>query len=1007
MTPEQWQQIKDVLNRALELEPADRAGFLDRACSADSSIRKDVEALLAADDAAGTEFLNEPQAVELKIAAKLIDANMLDVNLDGVPAQSEAAWIGRRVGPYKIVEQIGLGGMGEVYRAFRADDQYKKQVAFKVVRGGQDSAFVVGRFKNERQILASLDHPNIARMHDGGTTEDGVPYFVMELIEGQPIDQYCAKHGLSVPERLNLFLQVCSAVQYAHQRLIIHRDIKPTNILVAPDGTPKLLDFGIAKILDSEAVEGGFEPTLTMFRVLTPGYASPEQVKGEPITTASDVYSLGVVLYELLTGHHPYRSANSSPQEIARAVCEVEPERPSAAVQRNDRNQDRNKGPNNETRTPRNDSKSSSDSTNASLAISAEERRKTLRGDLDNIVLMALRKDPKRRYSSVEQFAEDIRRHLGNLPVIARQDTVRYRTSKFISRHRAGVAAAAIVLVTLLVAMAITVRQAQIAREQRTRAEQRFNDVRKLANSLIFEIHDSIQNMPGATAPRKLLLDRALQYLDSLAKESSGDASLQRELAAGYLRIGNLQGSTMDASLGQPKDALSSFRKALAIREAVAKANPGNAEDQLNLAIAHRALARMLDSAGEDGARPHAEEALAITDRLMASGSASVEVRGERSVEYEMLSDLQDGLGDAIGALDSMKKSLALRQGLIKANPQDRMKQRGTAIGYVKVGNALAAMGSRTEALQFYASGLEILESLAKDSTDARARRELAVATIFRAGTLRIDGNAAGALAANQRAFTILHAMAQADPQNATLQLDDAGGNAGIGIDLVILGRETEGEARLRKAIQLYQEILAHNRTDQQAPHYIGTSEIWLGEGLAKGGNLQAAVDSYQKAIANLDAPNDDPDMRAEAAIAHTRLGQALVRLGRAEEATAAYRKALAIAEPLAKAKPPNTQALYAIADAYFDMGELSRMEAAKIPPGLARSNQQWTEARDWYSKSADAWNKIPNPAALTPGALPCGNPKAVAQAIAQSDAVLAHLAPAHRSPATVPRDGR
>jgi non-specific serine/threonine protein kinase/serine/threonine-protein kinase len=1003
MTPEQWQQIKDVLNQALELEPADRGGFLDRACAGDSSLRKEVEALLAADEAVGTEFLDEPQAVELRVAA-----NLVAVKLDGSPVQSEDAWIGRRVGPYKIVEQIGVGGMGEVYRAFRADDQYKKQVAFKVVRGGQDSAFVVGRFKNERQILASLDHPNIARLHDGGTTEDGVPYFVMELIDGQPIDQYCAKHGLSLTERLNLFLQVCAAVQYAHQRLIIHRDIKPGNILVAADGTPKLLDFGIAKILDTEAIVEGFEPTLTVFRVLTPGYASPEQVKGEPITTASDVYSLGVVLYELLTGQHPYRSANSTPQEIARAVCEVEPERPSAVVQRNDRNQDRDKGLNNETTTKlRDDSQSSSDSTNAALAISAEERRKTLRGDLDNIVLMALRKDPKRRYSSVEQFAEDIRRHLGNLPVIARQDTVRYRTSKFISRHRAGVVAAAVVLVTLLAAMVITVRQAQIARQERTRAEQRFNDVRTLANSLIFEIHDSIQNLPGATAPRKLLLDRALQYLDSLAKESSGDASLQRELAAGYLRIGNLQGSTLDASLGQPKDALSSFKKALAIREAVAKANPLNAEDQLNLAIAHRALARMLDSAGEEGSRPHADQALAITDRLAASGIANADLRGERSIEYQMLSDLQDGSGDQVGSLDSMKKSLALRLDLLKENPQDRAQQRGAAVSYVKVANALAALGSRAEALQFYQSGLEVFESLAKDPADARVRRELAVATIFRAGTLRIDGDAAGALAANQRAFTILHAMAQTDPQNATLQLDDAGGNAGIGIDLVILGREAEGEARLRKAIQLYQEILAHNRTDQQAPHYIGTSEIWLGEGLAKGGNLQAAVDSYQKAIANLDAPNDDPDMRAEAAIAHTRLGQALARLGRTEEATAAYRKALAIAEPLAKAKPPNTQALYAIADAYFDVGELSRMEAAKIPPGSASSNQQWTEARDWYSKSADAWNKIPNPAALTPGALPCGNPKAVAQAMAQSDAVLAHLAPAHQSPATVPRDGR
>jgi serine/threonine protein kinase len=254
MTPEQWQQIKDVLNQALELEPADRGGFLDRACAGDSSLRKEVEALLAADEAVGTEFLDEPQAVELRVAA-----NLVAVKLDGSPVQSEDAWIGRRVGPYKIVEQIGVGGMGEVYRAFRADDQYKKQVAFKVVRGGQDSAFVVGRFKNERQILASLDHPNIARLHDGGTTEDGVPYFVMELIDGQPIDQYCAKHGLSLTERLNLFLQVCAAVQYAHQRLIIHRDIKPGNILVAADGTPKLLDFGIAKILDTEAIVEGFD----------------------------------------------------------------------------------------------------------------------------------------------------------------------------------------------------------------------------------------------------------------------------------------------------------------------------------------------------------------------------------------------------------------------------------------------------------------------------------------------------------------------------------------------------------------------------------------------------------------------------------------------------------------------------------------------------------------------------------------------------------------------------
>jgi non-specific serine/threonine protein kinase/serine/threonine-protein kinase len=973
MTPERWQQIKGVLDQALDLAPSERAALLDRVCSTDSSLRKEVEVLLASDEEAGAEFLNEIRGLDLGTA----------VGLDASSATPAHNWIGRRVGPYKIVEQIGVGGMGEVYRAFRADDQYKKQVALKVVRGGQDSAFVVSRFRNERQILASLDHPNIARLHDGGTTEDGVLYFVMELIEGQPIDQYCIQHELSVPELLGIFLHVCSAVQYAHQRLIIHRDIKPGNILVASDGTPKLLDFGIAKILDTDAVAGGLEPTLTVFRVLTPGYASPEQVKGEPITTASDVYSLGVVLYELLTGQHPYRQLNSTPQEIARAVCEVEPPRPSTVVRRMETTDTH------ESRGFAAPAKSLDDAT--------EKRRKLLRGDLDNIVLMALRKDPQRRYVSVEQFAEDIRRHLGNLPVLARNDTIRYRTSKFITRHRAGVTAAAVVLVTLLAAVAITARQAQIARQERARAEQHFNDVRTLANSLIFEIHDSIQNLPGATVPRKLLLDRALQYLDSLARESSGDASLQRELAAGYLRIGAIQGSTMDASLGKTEDALASYKKAVAIREAVAKANPSNLTDQLNLATAHRSLARMLDSAGRPGAREQDDDALAITGRLVQLGN-TLEVQAERSIEYELLSDLQSGSGDPTGALDSMKKSFVITQEILKEHPQDRKVQHGAAIGNVKVANAMSEMGSRTEALQFYRTGLDLFESLAKDQTDARSRRELAVATFFMSNTLRMNGDAAGALVANRRAFAIIEPMVSADPQNATLQLDHAGAHAALGIDLVMLGRYAEAEEMLRKAIQLYQEVLARNHGDLQASHYTGTSEIWLGEAFSEEGKMQEALDKYQKSIANLDAPhldapqNDDPDMRTEVSIGYVRLGKALTRLGRTKEALASYRKALAIAEPLAGEKPLSSQALYAIADAYFGMGELSRAGAANFPEASGEFRERWTMARDWYSKSTDAWNKIPSPGAVTPSGLPCGNPKAVVQATAKSKTVLAHL---------------
>jgi serine/threonine protein kinase len=311
VTPERWQQIRGVFDQAAVLAVKDRAAFLDKACALDLDLRQEVESLLLSDDKAGTGFLNTPA----------IDLTRLSEH------RSAQSRVGRRIGAYNIVEEIGHGGMGEVYRAGRADGQYEQQVAIKLVRGGYDTAAVLDRFRHERQILASLDHPNIARLLDGGTTDEGVPYLVMELIQGTPIDQYCDANQLNVSERLRLFLQVCSAVQYAHQRLVIHRDIKPGNILVTKEAVPKLLDFGIAKILDPT---GGAETTVA--GPMTPEYASPEQVRGEPITTATDVYSLGVVLYQLLTGRSPYPKNTHIPHEFARAICEWEPERPSTVI---------------------------------------------------------------------------------------------------------------------------------------------------------------------------------------------------------------------------------------------------------------------------------------------------------------------------------------------------------------------------------------------------------------------------------------------------------------------------------------------------------------------------------------------------------------------------------------------------------------------------------------------------------------------------------------------------
>jgi len=307
MTPERWQQIRGVFDQASALKDNQRIPFLDQVCKGDDDLRHEVESLLASNDEAGTKFLNSP-AVDL---TKLTGANR----------------VGRRIGAYSIVEEIGHGGMGEVYRATRADGQFEKQVAIKVVRGGFDTKSVLERFRHERQILASLDHSNIARLLDGGTTEEGIPYLVMELIEGIPIDVYCDANNLNVNERLKLFLQVCAAVQYAHQRLVIHRDIKPGNILVTKEGVPKLLDFGIAKILDPAA-----SSETTLAAPMTPEYASPEQIRGEPITTASDVYSLGVVLYQLLTSRSPYPRKTQAAHELARFICEVEPERPSTII---------------------------------------------------------------------------------------------------------------------------------------------------------------------------------------------------------------------------------------------------------------------------------------------------------------------------------------------------------------------------------------------------------------------------------------------------------------------------------------------------------------------------------------------------------------------------------------------------------------------------------------------------------------------------------------------------
>jgi eukaryotic-like serine/threonine-protein kinase len=405
MSPERWQQVEEIFSEAVDLPAGpERAAYLAEKCGADAGLRSEVERLIAADEQAG-DFIANPAfdvrqvtAIEQKVAA-------------ATASEADQPMTGRRIGSYKVVREIGRGGMGSVYLAVRADDEFRKRVAIKLVKRGMDTDFVLKRFRNERQILASLDHPNIAHLLDGGTTDDGLPYFVMEYIQGQPVELYCDNTRLSVQDRLKLFRRVCSAVAYAHQNGIIHRDIKPSNILVTADGAPKLLDFGIAKILNPEIAIDTIDPTLTAMRMMTPKYASPEQLRGQAATALSDVYSLGVLLYELLTGRHPYRLRNLAPHEVARLICEEDPERPSLAISRDPEPEPDDEDGDGVVAT--------AELISRLRATTPEALRRDLARGLDQIVMKATRKEPHLRYSSVEDFSEDVRRYLEGSPVTA------------------------------------------------------------------------------------------------------------------------------------------------------------------------------------------------------------------------------------------------------------------------------------------------------------------------------------------------------------------------------------------------------------------------------------------------------------------------------------------------------------------------------------------------------------------------------------------------------------
>ncbi len=516
MRTERWQQIRELFERVVDFEPDRRSAVLDEACGDDPELRREVESLVDQGDGANTEI------------PRVIAAAAVEIFEGGEPLPAATP---KRIGPYRIIEVLGSGGMGSVYLAEREGSSFQHQIALKVLRSGLGDTGMEARFKSERQILADLRHPNIARLVDGGTGDDGVPYLAMEYVDGRRIDNWCDHRRLDINQRLDLFRVVCSAVQAAHRSLVVHRDLKPANILVTPDGHPKLLDFGIAKILGPSSHAHTMAITRTLDRLLTPAYASPEQVLGQPVTTASDVYSLGVVLYEILVGASPHVFANSSPTEIERVVCREDPDRPSLAVRRRM-------------------GTTAGDEAAENRRLTEERLARRLAGDLDTIVMTALRKEPERRYPSVEALSEDLRRHLVRLPVKARPDTLSYRASRFVRRHRAPVITAVVGVSAVLafgVQSAVNARLAVNERDHARAAEERARVETKTAERVssflvdLFRVADPSESRGEEISVRQIL-DRGAARLDvELADEPGTQARLLKSVGEVYSNLGEYE----------------------------------------------------------------------------------------------------------------------------------------------------------------------------------------------------------------------------------------------------------------------------------------------------------------------------------------------------------------------------------------------------------------------------------------------------------------------------------
>jgi eukaryotic-like serine/threonine-protein kinase len=898
MTPDRWRAIGELFDQALAAPTTQRTAVIDRGSGTDQEVRREVLSLLASHNAARGGFVQK----------------RIDVAIEWFHRTSTVS-VPARVGPYRLVRELGRGGMGAVFLAERDDDEYRAKVAVKLVRPGMDTEFILARFRRERQTLARLEHPNISRLLDGGTADHGLPYIVMEYIDGPWITTYAAQHKLGVEARLRLFLAVCSAVDYAHRNFIVHRDLKPGNILVDPAGVPKLLDFGICKLL----VESVTAVSDTVAPPLTPSYASPEQIRGEAATTSSDIYSLGAVLYELLTGTNPRRFETLTPLAIERAL-ENPIVRPSAAV---------------------------------------DDKRlaRQLSGDLDNILQRALDVEPSRRYESAAQLADDVRRHLEHEPVRARPHTVGYRARTFVRRHRGPTAAVAAVVVTLMVGIAVSLYEARLA-------DVRVRQIRSLASTLVFEVHDAVRDLPGSTQARQTIVQAGLDYLNALNDSAEHDARTGMELARAYRRLGDVQGDVETANLGDLPGALALYQKARSLLDEAIGREPTDTDARTEQLIVYNRIARIQAETGKP------REALqtyqdAIARASNRAPSSHPEFRLALADAYLGSSQAKRDLGDDRGAFESATNCLRLYRDAAHAGRSNPIVMKGLAGAHAAVGMSEMRLGQLERALDSFRQGAATLESLvAAAPRNVTLGRSLMLAYGHVGDVLGNPdrqnlGDRPGALRAYRQA---------ADVGKRLYELDRSDQRAASDYGIVLSHVETamddnvvpEKLAVQRESLRVLDETARNSPDNVALQIHRALVRLHLGDTLTAAGKIEDARLAYLESAAIT-----EPSLKlgqASLVVLFMRSNQRLalnaVARGRRDDALVFAERALRTGET-PPADAPSAQA-----------GPRGRSAMGLTYAALLRSPVRQPgdreDALSWLRKAADAWHTAQSGSALT-----------------------------------------